>query len=70
MKWWQLDRILVVTDYLRLEMICVLYFKDNTNFILGHGSWLGCYNEYGDYLAIFHDTYVEIPMMWSQLGQH
>ncbi len=60
---------LVVTDWLRLEMIRLLYFKVNINFDLGHGSWLGCYNEYISFLATFH-TYLENPMIWSQLGRH
>jgi hypothetical protein len=50
----RLDRILVVTDWLRLKMIHLLCFRININFVLGHGSWLGRYEEYGSYLAIFH----------------
>jgi hypothetical protein len=45
---------LVVTDWLRLKMIPLVYFKVNINFVLGHESWLGCYNKYGTYFAIFH----------------
>jgi hypothetical protein len=59
---------LVVTEWLRLKIIHLLYFKIDINFVLGHGSWLGCYNEYGVHFAIFH-TYLENPMIWSQLGQ-
>jgi hypothetical protein len=51
MKWWQQGRILVVTDWLRLKMIGSLYFKVDINFVPGSGSWLGGYNEYGDYLS-------------------
>jgi hypothetical protein len=30
---------------------------------------LGCYNKYGSYFTIFHDTYLENPMIWSQLAR-
>jgi hypothetical protein len=50
-------------------MIHSLYLKTYINFVLGHRSWLGCYNEYGGHLgAVFH-TYLGKPMIWSQLGQ-
>ncbi len=45
----------------------LLYSKAHINFVAGLGSWLGCYHEYGTYVATFH-TYLEIP--WSQLDQN
>jgi hypothetical protein len=43
-------------------------FEDDIDVAPGCRSWLGCFNEYGGYLAIFH-TYLENSVIWSQLGQ-
>jgi hypothetical protein len=48
-----------------------IIFQRRYQLCSGPWVWLGCYyNECGSYLAIFHDTYLEIGMVWSQIGQH
>jgi hypothetical protein len=55
MKWWQVDHLVVVViDFWKWKMIPVSHLKvDIVNFVLGHGSWLGCHNKHGSDLAIF-----------------
>jgi hypothetical protein len=39
-QWPEIDRILVHTGSFWLETFCLLYFKDDDNFVAGCWSWL------------------------------
>jgi hypothetical protein len=54
-------QVFVDIDLVQYKTFSTLYFKDEINFVAGCESWLGRYDEYGSYLAMFH-TYLENPM--------
>jgi hypothetical protein len=61
---------LVLYRFGLMKTFDLLYFKAQTNFVAGLGTWLGFSSNWGHHLARTSHQKLETPMKCSQIDRH